>query len=213
MEAEFSIELGREDPVLDFPWRDPSGELAYVDLKRHPHLLSEIPEAQQFSELAECLRQLNSPKSILETAKCDAWRTTDLNAEEEVYGATHKVAAYIDAVFTKTVTTNAVTKNSVPTRNDDRESFPAHEQFAKKLVDLLRRAPETPSSLEVCVRRCFFSEDLTVSAESVREGFYFTLYVSGYGDDSTARQNWEVGLKLLGNAIMQLSAVAHANGD
>ena len=34
MDADFSIELGREDPVLDFPWKDPAGKLAYVDLKR-----------------------------------------------------------------------------------------------------------------------------------------------------------------------------------
>jgi hypothetical protein len=33
------------------------------------------------------------------------------------------------------------------------------------------------------------------------------LYVSGYGTDgASARQNWGVGLKLMGNAIMQLSA-------
>jgi hypothetical protein len=31
--------------------------------------------------------------------------------------------------------------------------------------------------------------------------------VSGYGNDSaSARQNWGVGLKLMGNAIVQLSA-------
>jgi hypothetical protein len=83
-----------------------------------------------------------------------------------------------------------------------RESLPAHEQFARKLIELLRRVPETPSAAEVCVRRCYFGED-----GGVREGFYCTLYVSGYGNDSaSARQNWGVGLKLMGNAIVQLSA-------
>jgi hypothetical protein len=78
----------------------------------------------------------------------------------------------------------------------------AHEQFASNLVELLRRAPETPSSAEVCVRRCYYGEE-----GAVRAGFYCTLYVSGYGHDgASARQNWEVGLKLMGNAIMQLSA-------
>ena len=67
---------------------------------------------------------------------------------------------------------------------------------------MLRRAPETPSALEVCVRRCYFEQ-----GAGVREGLYCTLYVSGYGsDEATARQNWGVGLKLLGNAIVQLSA-------
>jgi hypothetical protein len=33
------------------------------------------------------------------------------------------------------------------------------------------------------------------------------LYVSGYGNDGArARHNWGAGLKLMGNAIMQLSA-------
>jgi hypothetical protein len=41
----------------------------------------------------------------------------------------------------------------------------------------------------------------------VQEGCYFTLYVSGYGTDETsARQNWGVGLKLMRNAIVRLSA-------
>jgi len=52
------------------------------------------------------------------------------------------------------------------------------------------------------VRRCYFEED-----GGVREGHYFTLYVSGYGkDDASARLNWGVGLKLMGTAILQLSA-------
>jgi hypothetical protein len=54
----------------------------------------------------------------------------------------------------------------------------------------------------VYVRRCYFGEQ-----HAVREGFYCTLYMSGYGsDEASARQNWEVGLKLMGNAVMQLSA-------
>ena len=73
MDADFSIELGREDPVLDFPWKDPAGKLAYVDLKRHPELMARIEEAEQFPELGEFLRALNSPRSMVETAKCDAW--------------------------------------------------------------------------------------------------------------------------------------------
>jgi hypothetical protein len=85
-----------------------------------------------------------------------------------------------------------------------RLSLPAHEQFARKLVELLRRTPEIPSSVEVCVRRCYFGDE-----GGVREGFYCTLYVSGYGNDEpSARQNWAVGLKLVGNATVQLSAAA-----
>jgi hypothetical protein len=186
MDADFSIELRREDAALDFPWTDPAGEFAYVDLKRRPELMARIKEAERFPELGEFLRAMNSARSMVETAKCDAWATTELSAEEEIYDATYKSASYVDVVFSKI---------------DVRLSFPAHEQFARNLVALLRRAPETPSSAEVCVRRCYFGEE-----GGVREGFYCTLYVRGYGNDSaSARQNWGAGLKLMANAIMQLS--------
>ncbi len=187
MDADFSIELGREDPALDFPWTDPAGKFAYLDLKRGPELMARIEEAEKFSELGEFLRAMNSARSMVETAKCDAWATRELSAEEEIYVATHKFASYVDAVFSKI---------------DVRLSLSAHEQFARNLVELLRRAPEAASSAEVCVRRCYFREE-----GGVREGFYCTLYVSGYGNDgASARQNWGAGLKVMENAIMQLSA-------
>jgi hypothetical protein len=212
MDADFSIELGREDPVLDFPWKDPAGKLAYVDLKRHPELLARIEEAEKFPELGEFLRATNSARSLVETAKCDAWGTTELSPEEEVYDASHKFVSYVDVVFSNIdVRQSSLRQSSVHPSSwhqsssrqfSLRESLPAHEQFARKLVELLRRVPETPSAAEVCVRRCYFGED-----GGVREGFYCTLYVSGYGNDSaSARQNWGVGLKLVGNAIVQLSA-------
>jgi hypothetical protein len=187
MDADFSIELGREDPMLDFPWSDPVGKLAYRDLRRCPELLAQVDEAATFPELGEFLRALNSARSTVETAKCDAWRTTDLSAEEDIYNASHKFVSYVDIVF------------SDP---DTRVSLAAHEQFARNLVQLLRRTPQSPSAAEICVRRCYFRE-----ADRVMGGFYCTLYVSGYGDDEVcALRNWGIGLKLMGNAIMQLSA-------
>lgn len=189
MDVDFSIELGRDDPVLDFPWTDTAGRLAYVDLKRRPELMARIEEAEKYPELGEFLRTVNSARSMVETAKCDAWATMELSAEEEIHDVSHKFASYVDVVFSNI---------------DMRSSVSAHEQFARKLVELLRRTPEIPSSVEVCVRRCYFGGE-----GGVREGFYCTLYVSGYGsDEPSARQNWAVGLKLVGNATVQLSAAA-----
>jgi len=197
MDADFSIELGQDDPVLDFPWNDPSGNLAYVDVKRHPEFMAQIEEAEKFPELKEFLSVLNSPRSMLETAKCDTWATMDLSAEEEIYEATHKFASYVDVVFAKN--DGDLSDGGRPSI---RQSFPAHEQLARELVELLRTAPVTLSSVEVCVRRCYF-----YWAGSIQEGFYCTLYISGYGsDDPSARQNWGVALKLLTDAIKQLSA-------
>lgn len=184
MDADFSIELGPEDPVLDFPWTDPAGKLAYVDLKQNLELIAQIDEARQFPELELFLKILNSARSQIETAKCDVWATTELSPEEEMYGASHKFACYVDVVFSD---------------SDRRFSFSAHEQLARKLVELLQRAPEIPAAVELCVRRCFFEGKL-----SAEEGFYCTLYVSGYGADADcARQNWAVGLNLAGDGMMQ----------
>jgi len=187
MDADFSIELGRDDPVLDFPWSDPEGKCAYHNLKRHPEMLAQVEEAKRFPELAEFLRGTNSAISMVESAKCDAWTTEELSSEEEIFGATHKCASYVDLVLS---------------RIEERQSFPFHELFAKRLVELLRKTPETPSAVEVAVRRCYFQNE-----SEPEEGFYLTLYVSGYGDDlARARQNWGIALRLAGNAILQLSA-------
>lgn len=196
MDADFSIELGPEDPVLDFPWKDPSGKFAYFDLKRHPELMASIEEAAKFPELGESLALLNSAASIVETAKCDAWLTTELNEDEDIYHASHKFASYIDVVF-----------SAIDLRLSSLDqSLHVHEQFARKLVGSVRQAPESPSAaqVEICVRRCYF--DVGFDHDGVHESCYFTLYVSGYGNDAVSSyRNWSHGLTTVGNAIVELS--------
>jgi hypothetical protein len=197
MDTDFSIELGHDDPVLDFPWTDPSAQVAYYDLKRHPELIANLDEALKFPELAAFLRSVNSTRSVFESAKCDAWTTGELQAEEESFDAAHFDAAHKDAAQKFSSYVDLVCSNP-----EQRRSFDFHEGFARKLTDLLKRAPEMPASVEVCVRRCFLAE-----TQPVLEGFYFTIYVNGYGADELAAQtNWAIGLQLAGNAILQLSA-------
>lgn len=189
MEADFSIELCADDPVLDFPWTDPAGKNLYVDLKRQPDSMSQIEEACRFPELAEFLRTANSSRSLVESAKCDAWATTELTIEDEIFDASHKITSYVDLVMTD---------------RGRRLSFPFHEGFVQGLMGLLRKAPEVISSAEVCLRRCFF-----VDSSPASEGFYCTVYVNGYGsDEAAARMNWAIGMKLVATAILQLSATS-----
>ncbi len=186
MDADFTIELGNDDPVLDFPWTDPDGRLAYFDLKNNPEMLARLEETRQFPELGEFLHTVNSALSIVESAKCDAWPAQEFTPEEEIFGAAHKFASYVDLIFSG---------------DSDRQSLPSHEHFAKRLVELLRHTPETPSSVEVCVRRAYYS----IEKETV-PGCYFTIYVNGYGDDEArARLNWEIALRLVAFAVLQLS--------
>lgn len=185
MEADFAVELEADDETLELPWAAEDGGPRYYDLKRQPELLLQVEEARRSPELGEFLAVMNSPGGILETAKCDTWSSTEINPEEEIFGAAYKFGSYVDILFSQEAS---------------RCSFAEHEQFAKRITQLLKRVPEIPAAAELLVRRCFYH----VGGETC-EGFYITLYLFGYGDDEAqARQRWAIALKLVENAIRQV---------
>jgi hypothetical protein len=188
VEADFAVELGTDDETLELPWAADDGGPRYYDLKRQPELLLEIEEASRAPELAEFLAAMNSPANILETAKCDTWSSTEINPEEDIFGATHKFCSYVDILFSQ---------------ETSRSSFAEHEQFAKRITQLLKRVPEIPAAVELLIRRCFYH-----AGDELREGFYITLYVFGYGhDEPQALQRWAIAVKLTENAIRQASSM------
>ena len=185
MEADFAVELGADDETLDVPWAAEGGP-AYYDLKRRLDLLSHLEEPQRVPELGEFLTAMNSRASILETAKCDAWASTEMHPEEEIFGATCKFGSYVDLLFS----------------DDRRFSFPEHEKLAKRLTELLKRVPEIPAAADFLVRRCHYHE-----GAEIQDGFYITFYLFGYGDEEDrARKQWRIGLDLVQNAVRQISA-------
>jgi hypothetical protein len=186
VQADFAVELGADDEVLEMPWAAEGGGPRYYDLKRHPELLSSVEEAARLPELGEFLSRVNSPKSLLETAKCDAWPSMGMNPEEEIFESSHKFCSYIDLLFSD---------------EPKRCSFPEHERLTKRLIQLLKAVPEIPAAAEFLIRRCYYHVE-----EEIREGFYITFYLFGYGDEVQSRQHWAIGLKLVANAIRQLSA-------
>jgi hypothetical protein len=187
MEADFAVELGADDETLEMPWASGKDGPRYYDLKCHPEFLHNIEEARRVPEMGKFLTALNSPASILETAKCDAWLSTEINAEEEILGATHKFCTYVDLLFAD---------------EPSRFSFLEHEQFAEKVVKLLRKVPEIPAAAEFLIRRCHYHVN-----EETKDGFYITFYLFGYGDDEAqARQRWAIALSLVKNAIKQACA-------
>ncbi len=205
MQADWSVELGAEDERLEVPWTSGDGNLRYYDLKRQPELLLEIEEAHHNRELGEFLSSANSPVSMLESAKCDTWASDQILPEEEIYGAPWKYSSYVDLIFSD---------------QHARLSFECHENFSRRLIRLLHKVPEISASAEFIVRRCFFSRQASGTAsnfaatDSPAEGFYFTFCLSGYGDDSDeARRHWGIALKLVENAILQLSATHRRGSD
>ncbi|MBV9609337.1 MAG: hypothetical protein JO187_07250 [Acidobacteria bacterium] len=206
MQADFSVECAAGDDCLEFPWA--SGELRYFDLKERPELLLEIAETHGNAELGEFLSAINSPASMLESVKCDAWATTEIMPEEEIFGATHKFASYIDLIFCEPAL---------------RFEFAKHENFLRRVARLLGKAPDISSSAEFMLRRCVYHEcALAAASESAlagkaggsRDGFGITFYLFGYGDDDDeARCRWAIGLKLVENALLQLSATHRRGAD
>ena len=187
MQADFAVELGRDDETLEVPWAAPDGRLRYYELKREPDALANIEEAMLWSELREFLIAVNAQASMLESAKCDAWSSTELNPEEEIFGVPWKFGSYVDLLI------------SNPTV---RFSFEKHVTFLKHLISLLKVVPEIPASAEFSLRRCFYHE-----GEAVREGYYMTSYLFGYGEDEAqARKQWGIALKLVAAALTQLSS-------
>ena len=185
MLAEWSVELGAEDPRLEVPWSSEDGQLRFLDLKNRPELLLEVREAAFYPELGEFLSWANSPDSPLETAKCDAWTSRQIEAEEEVFGEPCKFGSYIDLLFAT---------------SEARTQFAYHEHFVQDLAKLLRHAPEMSSAAEFIVRRC---HDTRIGADD-QDCFYVTFYLLGYGEDEQqARKRWAIALKMVQHAMIQ----------
>jgi hypothetical protein len=140
MHADFSVEMGRDDAALELPWNSTDPAVRYYDLKNHPELLQQIPEAMAYPELGAFLARTNAAGFPLATAKCDAWRSREVAPEEEIFGD-RKFVSYIDLVFEGEA---------------ERCSLEKHEAFAKDLCRLLGQAPEIPAAVEVVIRRCYY---------------------------------------------------------
>ena len=191
MDADFSVELGSDDDALEFPWADPAGEPRFYDIKNQPDLLLYVSEANRYQELGEFLASVNSPSSLFQSAKCDIWFEDELEEAEEIYGASLKLGSYVDILF-------ADTSESGP-----RFDFARHERVSDRLVQLLGRAPQISVAAEFIVRRCYFH----MQDDPVRPGYYLSFYCFGYGDDrDEARKRWGIGMNLVQNALLQLSA-------
>ncbi len=177
MDAEFSVELGADDPTLAVPWRSPDGANAYVDLRTHPELIQELSEVRQFPELAEFLRVVN--RSRFTSAKCDAWFDQLMDVNDEPYEARMKCASYVDLFFA-----------------DARRlaDFATHETIARNVILHLRGLEELSARAEIIIRRAYFEED---------EGLCWTVYVFGYGDAlESARSSWRRALGLVQSALL-----------
>ena len=153
MHADFSVELGHDDPVLEIPWASDDHSVRYYDLKTSPELVLQIPEAAAHPEIRAFLTRMNVPGSPFATAKCDVWESRDITPEEEIFGADQKFVSYIDLIFVDETV---------------RSSFEKHEEFARNLCLLLSRAPDIAATVELVIRRCYYHQQADRQDESDR---------------------------------------------
>jgi hypothetical protein len=203
MEAEFSVELGRDAPALELPWSSADGSQRFFDLRARPELLLEIPEAAENRALGEFLASINAAGGPLQTVKCDTWFSSEISEEEKIYGAPLKYGSYVDLVFTS---------------DEMRRQMAPHEKFARDLCGLLAKAPPISVAAEFVVRRCYVHPAALAAgklpaqdapASDSYDAYCLTFFLTGYGDEEDeARQRWAIGLKLVENAVLQLAARA-----
>jgi hypothetical protein len=180
VDADWSVELGADDPALEFPWSSPDDAHSYVDLLARPEKLPEIPEAARCPELAEFLLAMNAPSSHWLTAKCDVWFDDEFGEAEEIYDARLKMCSYVDLI---------------PRDNVARFSFEQHEQGVKSLARGLSDSDDQPIACEFILRRCWYHND-SPEDDDPAPGFYMTVYVFGYGnDEAQTRIRWAEGLR------------------
>lgn len=190
MQADFSVELGADDHCLEMPWSSPDGKMHFLDLRARPELLLEITEAHGNRELAEFLSVVNQTGSLVQTAKCDTWLSDQLDAEDEIFGSPWKFGSYVDLIFSDT---------------RQQLSLPAHEEFAQRLTALLSKVPDFAAAADFVLRRSYYHR-LERPPDHSDDGYCLTFYLNGYGDDEDeAKKSWAIGLKLVQNAVMQLS--------
>ena len=191
MLADWSAECAADDPTLVVPWSDPDHpQIRFVDLREDPYELDALPEAERFPSLRNALRSLNSARSPVFTAKCDAWPVADpddlarLHAELGV-GPEFGEAMDLDLAA-------AAHSSYIDLLWRDRSLFASRHQHEHLADRLTRRAAPLPlpfALLECTIRPALL--DLTTP----QEGFALTLYVHALGTDPEhAEQNWSRAL-------------------
>ncbi len=179
MEADWSVALAADDPVIAVPWA------AFVDLRLNQDFVDEILETKSNPPLRSALLVLNSTESLLWTAKCDAWTTCDepydpyeMEAEpgETAFGA----GSYIDLLARDLET---------------RESFALQEHWVRWVTGRLREVTASAARVDLVMRHAHVEG---------RSGFGVSWFVEGCGPSAErAEQRWANALSLALAVIMQ----------
>jgi hypothetical protein len=180
MEADWSVQLTADDPVIIVPWSaasDDPRKCKFVDLRRGAHLIDEIEEARPVPALRTALLLLNSAASPLMTVKCDTWESdTPVDPYEmdaAPADATRSAGSYIDLLARD---------------SGLRASFDRQERWLRVVAQVLRAIPARAARVELILRRAQVDD---------AAGYGVSWFVEGCGATAQrARQAWSDALGL-----------------
>jgi hypothetical protein len=193
MEADWSVALAADDPVITVPWAGSEGDdrkCRFVDLRRGGQLIEQIEEARVRPALRSALLLLNGAASPLWTAKCDAWTSSpgegaapfdayemDATPGETAFGA----GCYIDLLARDAALLS---------------SFERQEHWLRTVTQALHKIPARAARVELVLR---------YAEVEAAPGFGVTWLVEGCGLSANhAGQRWSEALNLALPAIMEV---------
>lgn len=161
MEADWSVEVGGDSPVIEASW---SG---FVDLRRFPKKIDELEEVRRFPPLGWALTELNSFGSAIWTSKCDVWSMIAVNIDPDEMDATPEDmksgrACYLDILLREKTFFS---------------SFERQERWVRGLTQRLKAIAIPKVRVDLVVRRAFTEN---------RRGFGLTVYCAACGPDPEA---------------------------
>lgn len=182
MEADWSVEIGADEPYIDASWD------GRIDLRASASMIHTLQEARH-AALRNALLNLNSLQSGLFTTKCDIWTLAKNEIDPDEFGAERETAkigfaSYIDILE----------------RSSARfESFVYHEALIRNLTAHLRQIELTNGRVDIVLR---------AAADGGRQGFGLTVYSAGCGaDHAEAYAAWEAVLEV--SVPVTMEAAAH----
>jgi hypothetical protein len=132
------------------------------------------------------LRALNAPRSVVFTAKCDAWPLDPAKDEEEM----ERLRLELDHIPEDTPAGFASYIDILWRERSTFASFHQHEQLLHRLTRQTAPLDHPYATLDCVLRPALI--DITVA----HEGFAISLYVKALGHDlPTAEEHWAAALK------------------
>lgn len=170
MEADWSVEIGPDLPLIDGSWE------GYVDLRASRGAIERIDEGRQYPALRDALLQFNSEDSPVFTTKSDAWTVPGEEIDPDELAATSLTAQVGFASYIDVLGCDA----------ERFTSFEFHERWVREITNVLRGHNLRQCRADIVVRRAYFNKS---------SGVGLSLYVSGCGaTDANAAAAWQAAL-------------------